>query len=239
MQRRADSYAKCRNDCSQFKRETCSVPTLMFKSTVLCFALFTLVSCSPEKKAATETASQPAPKPVVKEAQYDTGRTAFQRVYLSARLWAPDAKPFRLQSQFTPDAPTAEGKSGLWRASFASPSKRMMKLFVWSGLVGPDAPEQGTSFSAEDSWSASNSSTQPFDISFLKVDSDKAYEVAQKNGGEKLTKKDPKQPVIFALSWDATKNQLVWHVLYGENPTEAKLRLAVDATSGAFLRVEK
>ncbi len=211
----------------------------MLKTVLLCLALSLLVSCSSEKKAPTETGAQPAVKPVVKEAQYDTGRTAFQRIYLSARLWAPDAKPFRLQSQFTPDAPTAEGKSGLWRASFASPSKRMMKLFVWSGLVGPDAPEQGISFSAEDSWSASNSSTQPFDIAFLKVDSDKAYEVAQKNGGEKLTKKDPKQPVIFQLSWDATKNQLVWHVLYGENPTEAKLRLAVDATSGAFLRVEK
>jgi len=211
----------------------------MFKTALLCLALSLLVSCSSEKKAGTETASQPATKPVVKEAQFDTGRTAFQRIYLSARLWAVDAKPFRLQSQFTPEAPTAEGKAGLWRASFASPSKRMMKLFVWSGLVGPDAPEQGISFSAEDSWNASNSSTEPFDTGFLKVDSDKAYEVAQKNGGEKLTKKDPKQPVIFLLSWDATKNQLVWHVLYGENPTEAKLRIAVDATSGAFLRVEK
>lgn len=114
-----------------------------------------------------------------------------------------------------------------------------MKLFVWSGLVGTDAPEQGISFSAEDSWSPSNSSTQPFDMAFLKVDSDKAYEVAQKNGGEKLTRKEPKQPVIFSLSWDASANQLIWHVLYGENPAEAKLRIAVDATSGAFLRVEK
>ena len=211
----------------------------MLKTAFVSFALLLLVSCSSEKKAPTETAAQPSPMPVVKEAQYDTGRAAFQRIYLSARMWAPDAKPFRLQSQFTADAPTADGKAGLWRASFASPSKRMMKLFVWSGLVGPDAPEQGISFSAEDSWSASNSSTQPFDLGFLKVDSDKAYEVAQKNGGEKLTKKDPKQPVIFLLSWDASKNQLVWHVLYGENPTEATLRLAVDATSGAFLRVEK
>jgi hypothetical protein len=41
------------------------------------------------------------------------------------------------------------------------------------------------------------------------------------------------------LSWDGTKNQLVWHVLYGDNPSEAKLRIAVDATSGEFLRVEK
>src|SRR5271157_1185245 len=211
----------------------------MYKKLIGCVALALLVSCSPEKKADSQPASQPAAKPAAKEAQFETGRTAFQKMFLAARLWAPDLRPFRLQSQFTADAPTAEGKSALWRASFASPSKRMMKSFVWSGLVGPDAPEQGISFSAEDSWSATNSSTVPFDIGFLKVDSAKAYEVAQKNGGEKLTKKDPKQPVIFALSWDATKNQLVWHVLYGENPTEAKLRLAVDATSGAFLRVEK
>jgi len=211
----------------------------MSKTLIAILSLALLVSCSSEKKPSAETPSQPAAKPAEKVAQYDTGRTAFQRMYLAARLWAPDVRPFRLQSQFTPDAPTADGKAGLWRASFASPSRRMMKLFAWSGLVGPDAPEPGVTFSAEDSWSAGNSSTQPFEIAFLKVDSDKAYEVAQKNGGEKLTKKDPKQPVIFVLSWDATKNQLVWHVLYGENPTETKLRIAVDASSGDFLRVEK
>ena len=211
----------------------------MNRSLICCVVLALLVSCSPEKKTTSESPSQPAAKPAVKEAQYETGRTAFQKMFLAARSWAPDLRPFRLQSQFTADAPTADGRAGLWRASFASPSKRMMKLFVWSGLVGPDAPEQGISFSAEDSWSATNTSTQPFDIAYLKVDSDKAYEIAQKNGGDKLTKKDPKPPVTFVLSWDASKNQLVWHVLYGENPTEAKLRIAVDATTGEFLRVEK
>ena len=211
----------------------------MYKTLIGCIALALLVSCSPEKKAESQPASQPAAKPAAREAQFETGRTAFQKMFLAARLWAPDVRPFRLQSQFTADAPTAEGKAGLWRASFASPSKRMMKLFAWSGLVGTDAPEQGISFSAEDSWSPSNSSTVPFDIAFLKVDSDKAYEVAQKNGGDKLTKRDPKQPVMFQLAWDASKNQLVWHVLYGENPTETKLRIAVDATSGNFIRVEK
>jgi hypothetical protein len=205
----------------------------------LCLALTALVSCSSEKKPGGETASENPAKPTAKVAQYDTGRIAFQRMFLSARGWAGDAKPFRLQSQYTLDAPTSEGKAGLWRASFASPSRRMMKLFVWSGLVGPDAPEQGISFSAEDSWSPSNTSTQPFDIAFLKTDSDKAYEVAQKNGGEKRTSKNPKEPVTFALAWDSANNQLVWHVLYGDNPSQATLRIAVDATTGAFLRVEK
>ena len=215
-----------------------SAPKIPIAATI-CVAFALLASCSQEKKNGTEAAPQPAATPVVKQAQYETGRTAFQKMFLAARLWAPDLRPFRLQSQFTPESPAAEGKAGLWRASFASPSKRMMKLFVWSGLVGPDAPEAGVSFSAEDSWSPTNTSTQPFDIAFLKIDSDTAYEVAQKNGGDKLTKKDPKQPVTFVLSWDDTKNQLVWHVLYGDNPTEAKLRIAVDATSGEFLRVEK
>src|SRR5215472_135781 len=211
----------------------------MRKTVVSCFALFLLGACSPGNKTAANPQAKPAGKPAPKQAQYETGRNAFQKMYVSARGWAGDVKPFRLQSQFTAGAPTSDGKAGLWRASFASPAKRAMKMFVWSGLVGPDAAEQGVSFSAEDSWSASNTSTQPFDIAFLKTDSDKAYEVAQKNGGEKLTKKDPKQPVTFLLTWDGSKNQLVWHVLYGDNPSEAKLRVAVDGTSGEFLRVEK
>ena len=107
-----------------------------------------LVSCSSENKTGTTAPAEPAARPAIKQPQYETGRTAFQRMFLAARLWAADVKPFRLQSQFTADAPTAEGKAGLWRASFASPSKRAMKMFVWSGLVGPDAPEQGVTFTA-------------------------------------------------------------------------------------------
>jgi hypothetical protein len=94
-------------------------------------------------------------------------------------------------------------------------------------------------FSAEDSWNPNNNSTRVFDLGFLKVDSDKAYEVAQKHGGDKLTAKDPKQPAFFMLDWDTHKNELVWHVVYGSSQDEAKLRIGISATSGEFLRVEK
>jgi uncharacterized protein YceK len=212
----------------------------MRKIVISCLALLCLLAgCSSGNKTDSSNESHPPAKAAAKQAEYQTGRVAFQKLYLSARLWAADVKPFRLQSQFTVDAPTREGKNGLWRASFASPGKRMMKLFVWSGLVGPDAPEAGLSFSAEDTWNPSNSSTQVFDIGFLKVESDTAYSVAQKHGGEKLTQKDPKQPVFFVLAWDTSKNQLLWHVIYGSSQDEAKLRIAVDATSGEFVRVEK
>ena len=209
----------------------------MKKSALSFLVLLFLAACSSGTKPANpESKPQAKPAPT---AQYETGREAFQKMYVSARMWAADVKPFREQSQWSADAPTNEGKAGLWRASFASPTKRAMKIFVWSGLVGPDAPEQGISFSAEDTYNASNTSTEVFDIGFLKIDSDEAFQVAQQHGGDKLTKKDPKQPVVFTLDWDPRKTQLVWHVIYGENPDNAKLRVAVNATSGDFLRVEK
>ena len=205
----------------------------MRKTCLACLSLLLLLACSSTPRK-TEPAARKAAQP-----EYETGRVAFQKMYLSARGWAGDAQPFRLQSQFSPDAPTSAGKAGLWRASFASPAKRSMKMFLWSGLVGPDAPEQGVTFSAEDSWSPSNTSTQPFNIGFLKTDSDQAYEIAEKNGGSKLTRQNPQQPVFFLLDWDAAKNQLLWHVVYGSSLDEAKLRIAVNASSGEFLRVEK
>lgn len=208
----------------------------MRKLTLACIAaVLLLAACSSNKPADSQSNSTSAPK----QSEYETGRVAFQKMYLSAREWAGDAAPFRLQSQVTPDAPVAEGKAGVWRASFASPAKNMMKMFVWSGLVRPDASEPGVSFSAEDSWSPANTSDRVFNRGFLTTDSDKAYQVAQKNGGLKLTTKDPKQPVFFVLDWDASKNQLVWHVIYGSSQDEAKLRIAVNASTGEFLRVEK
>lgn len=207
----------------------------MRKFALPCFALALLLTGCTSSDNSNKNQSQSAPK----QSEYESGRVAFQKMYLLARNWAPDATPFRLQSRYTSGAPVMEGKAAVWRASFASPSHNMMKMFVWSGLVGPDAPEQGVSFSAEDSWSSSNASARVFNIGFLKVDSEKAYEVAQKNGGQKLTSKNAQQPVFFVLDWDASKNQLLWHVIYGDSEDDAKLRIAVDASNGDFLRVEK
>lgn len=199
----------------------------------LCIAALGLGGCSSNPPGESQSA-----KSAPKQAEYLTGRVAFQKMYLSARGWAGDATPFRLQSQYTPDSP-GEGKAGLWRASFGSPARRMMKMFIWSGLVGADAPEQGITFTTEDSWSPTNTSTRVFNFDFLKTDSDKAYEIAQKNGGSKLTQKNPKQPIFFVLDWDGEKNELIWHVIYGSTQDDAKLRIAVNASTGEFLRIEK
>jgi hypothetical protein len=196
--------------------------------------LLLMAGCSSEP-APTAQSEKPQPKPV----EFETGRVAFQKTYIAARGWARDAQPFRLESQLTVDCKGKDGKADVWRASFASPADRSVKPYVWSGTDAADAPGRGVSPGIEDTYSPNNSSTQIFDISFLKVDSDQALETAMKHGGDKILEKDPDTPLLYLLDWNHTTNQLIWHVIYGNSRDEAKLRIAVNATSGEFIRVEK
>lgn len=183
-----------------------------------------------------------APAPAKKEEPATvahTGREAFQKMYTTAHLWAADARPYRLQSDLFKDDTGVDGKAVIWRSGFASPARRSIKAFLWSGAHSAGAPSPGVSSGVEDTYSANNSSTLVFDSAFLKIDSDKAYEVAQQHGGEKLMKANPKESVTYLLEWNPQENKLIWHVIYGSSPAEAKLRVAVDATTGVFERVEK
>lgn len=187
----------------------------------------------------TSEPTQPAEKPQPKPPEYVTGRTAFQKLYIAARGWARDAQPFLLESQITADSKGKDGKAAVWRASFASPAQRAAKPYVWSGTDAQDAPSRGVNPGVEDTYSPTNSSTQIFDNAFLKVDSDKAFEVAQAHGGDKLLEKSPDTPVLYLLDWSGLTNELIWHVIYGATRDEAKLKVAVNASSGDFMRVEK
>src|SRR5262249_10536070 len=164
---------------------------------------------------------------------------AFQKLYIAARSWAHDAQPFRLESQLMPDSKGKDGKADVWRASFASPAGRSAKPYLWSGTDAPDAPARGVSPGTEDTYSPTNASTTVFDGAFLKVDSDKALDVAKQHGGDKILEKDPDAPILYVLDWNRASNELVWHVMFGTSRDDAKLRVAVNATTGEFIRVEK
>jgi hypothetical protein len=199
-------------------------------------ALGLLAGCSSEPPKTAEPAK---PKPAKPADEYQTGRIAFQKLYVTARAWAGDVQPFRLESQYTKGAPVAEGKAGVWRAAFGSVQRSSTKFYLWSGVTAEGAPERGISPGLEDNYNPANASTRPFDISFLKVDSDKAFQVAQEHGGKALLQKDPTQPVLFLLDWDARGNHLVWHVVYGDSRMTAKLSVVVNGSTGEFVRVEK
>jgi hypothetical protein len=190
-----------------------------------------LAACSEDKP--TETA-----KPEVKGPDLITARSALQKVYVAARGWNQDAKPYRVESSVTSDGNGHDGKSAVWRGSFASATQRSEKSYTWSGSAADGAPSRGVNPGIEDSYSASNSSTQVFDVAFLKIDSDQALATAQKHGGDKIMEKAPDTPVIYVCDWNHNTNQLIWHVTYGGREAP-KLTVAVNASTGEFIRVEK
>jgi hypothetical protein len=198
------------------------------------FALLALLgACSSDSGKPAET------KPEVKGPELITARSAFQKLYIAARGWNQDAKPYRIESTATSDGNGQDGKWAVWRASFASAAQRSEKSYTWSGSAANGAPDRGVNPGTEDSYSASNASTQVFDMAFLKIDSDQALATAQKHGGDKILEKEPDTPVIYVCDWNHNTGQLVWHVIYGASREGAKLTVAVNASSGEFIRVEK
>jgi hypothetical protein len=191
--------------------------------------------------AACNSSSAPAPsaKPEVKAPELLTGRSAFYKAFIAARGYAADAKPFRIESTPSSESDGHDGKSTVWRSSFASATQRGAKPFFWSGSNLPDAPPRGISPGNEDVYNPGNASTQIFDVAFLKIDTDQALAEAQKHGGDKLLEKDPATPVLYVCDWNHNTNELTWHVIYGASRDAAKLTVAVNASTGDFIRVEK
>jgi hypothetical protein len=206
----------------------------MKKLLMAMLALMLMAGCSSEPSQPAQT-QKPQPKPP----EFLSGRAAFQKLYIAARGWARDAQPYRIESAPTADSKGKDGKAPVWRAFFASALQRGVKPYVWSGEDSPDAPSRGISPGSEDNYSPTNASTQIFDVVFLKIDSDKALEVAQKHGGEKLLAKDPDTPILYMVDWSKPTGELIWHVIYGANQYGAKLKVAVNASTGDFIRVEK
>jgi hypothetical protein len=200
---------------------------------VLLAILALLVSCDSSK---TNT---PPAKSEVKPPELLTGRAAFYKTFIAARNYAADVKPFRIESTPSSESNGQDGKSTIWRSSYASATQHGVKPFFWSGSNLPDAPSRGISPGNEDVYNPSNASTQVFDPAFLKVDTDVAFTEAQKHGGDKLLETDPTTPVFYICEWNHNTNQLIWHVIYGTSRETPKLAVSVDASTGAFIRVEK
>lgn len=205
----------------------------ILSATLVAMLLTLLTACSSNSDKPAET------KPEVKGPELLTARSAFQKLYVAARGWNQDAKPYRIDSTATSDGNGHDGKWAVWRGGFASAAQRSAKTYTWSGSAADGAPPRGVNPGTEDSYSASNSSMQVFDMAFLKIDSDQAFAEAQKHGGDKILEKSPDTPVIYICDWNHNTSELTWHVIYGASREGAKLTVAINASTGEFIRVEK
>lgn len=185
-------------------------------------AAFVVIGCDDE----------PVKKPAQpKTPEAETGRFALQKMIPTARLWAPDAQPIQLASSTTSDSNGHDGKSAYWRTVFASAGRSKSEPFTWSGSSGVD-------HGVEDVYNSGNRSTQSWDLNFLKIDTDQAFQVGQEHGGKQLLEKDPKLPVMYLLDFDSAAGQLRWHVIYGGDVSSARLTVIVDASTGRFIHKE-
>jgi hypothetical protein len=200
--------------------------------------LLLLAGCNstPAKPAANET-----PKLVntsateKKEPVLYTAKPCFTRMSDMAQRWSADALPFHVESSITSEANGQSGTSTVWRGLFASPSRGTFKTFTCSGSRLPDQPPLGITSTVESASSPLVASLE-FHPSFLQTDTDKAFALAQQHGGSTLTRKDPRQPVLYILERDAKQKAVFWYVVYGNNRSDSKGTGVINATTGAFVR---
>jgi|SRR5579862_746229 hypothetical protein len=167
-----------------------------------------------------------------------TAKGCFSSMLNLAQRWSPDAMPFHMESEANADATGQDGKATVWRAFFASRSRGTMKTVSCSGSRLPTSPALGFSDTPEMAYPA-NVPAAIFDPVSFQTDSDKAYAVTLEHGGAPFIKKDPQQPVVYLLDWDAKRKQLLWSVIYGKSQTDRQGFCVVDAKTGAFTSAGK
>ena len=198
-----------------------------------------IIACSstPTSPSATPSTT-PSPAAEKKEPVLYTGKNCLSQMANSAARWQPDALPVHMESGLNAESNGHDGKSTIWRAMFASATRGTNRTFTCSGSRLKTEEPIGVTVSTE-LGSSPDINRSMFQPMLLIVDSDKAYEVAGQNGGANVLKKDPQQPVLYTLDWDAKNKELVWVVMYGTSRSDSKGVGVINASTGKFLRAGK
>ncbi|MFZ1052795.1 MAG: hypothetical protein WBP65_09315 [Candidatus Sulfotelmatobacter sp.] len=193
------------------------------------------VACS---SSPTPPSTTPSPAAEKKEPALYTAKNCMSQMANAAARWQPDAMPVHLESGLNAESTGHDGKSTIWRAMFASPGRGTWRTFTCSGSRLKEEAPIGVTSSTEIT-SSPDMSRAMFQSMLLIVDSDKAFAIAQENGGANVLKNNPQQPIVYSLDWDSSKKQLVWVIMYGTSHSDAKGVGVIDATTGKFLRAGK
>ncbi len=201
--------------------------TKLFTRTSTCLLVLLLAGCSePAKKAETKKEPPKPPAPV-------TGLTAFYEMYKTARNWANDLEGLKLNSGVMAEVKSEPGKAPSWQGTFVSPAQRESKVFSFIVAEGPST-RKGVNVGPTSSWSPKPNS-KSFPLSTIKIDSDKAYEVALGKAGD-YPKKNPDKVITFLLEQTDRFPNPAWRVIWGESVGTSNFSVFVDATTGAYLK---
>lgn len=168
-----------------------------------------------------------------------TGREAFQNLFMAARSWAPDARPFRMNNIYLKQSNGVGGRAAAWIAGLVSPGLRKSRTYIYS-TVKTEGLHLGVFAGHDESYGSDSELTgPPFEVAALRVDTDKAFEAAEAKGGKAFRLKNPKLPLTFLLERDRGSHELVWRVCYDSQCNTSRFTVTVDASTGAVLKVSK
>jgi len=195
----------------------------------ICFAISAvalLAGCS-DSPPPTARQAEPPPAPV-------TGRQAFQYLYGSSRIWAPDSMPLTIRSLHAPGITSGKGTAGAWEVVFVSPMNARARTYTWSA-VEAEGLHKGVFPGPQETWHAGGPN-QPVSPALLKVDTPEALDAATKAPtSEAYLSKPGQRPVVdYLLDFEAATRfpNPAWHVLWGGTLSSAEYSVTVDASTG-------
>ena len=201
----------------------------MKKLLSILFPLLLLLSACSEAPKKAEQKKEPE-----KPAEPVTARTAFQQVFATARGWAPDAQILQMTSVRLGAVKEEPGKAPAWQVAIVSPSRSRVKMFTYSVVEGDGNLHKGV-FGTPDEDYRQRGQSKPFPVAALKVDTDKALEVAMTKAAD-YVKKNPDKPITYLLELTAMNPNPTWRVIWGESIGSSNFSIFVDASSGEYLK---
>jgi hypothetical protein len=187
-----------------------------------------LAACSGTPPAAEKKAEPVKPPEPV------TGQVAFYRMYGMARGWAPDVQGLQLRSLPLPEVKSEVGKAGAWEATFVTLSRGRSRVYTFSVVEAGGNLHKDVFAGPEEAYSGPGGQNQPFLAAAVKIDSDKAYEIALKHGAD-YAKQNPNMPISFLLEWTRRYPFPAWRVVWGESVTASGFSVFVDSGGGNYL----
>ncbi|MEP7364956.1 MAG: hypothetical protein ABI972_17020 [Acidobacteriota bacterium] len=183
-----------------------------------------------------------APKPAVKKeppkpAEPVSGLKAFFQMYSAARPWAADLTPMSCMSYELKEVPYGDGKYPVWRCTFVSDSKRLMKTYTYAVVNADGGINKGIYGNNEENYSGPRGTNAPFPMQALKKDTDEVLKTAMatKDAVEYI-KKNPDKPIFFLLEKTKELQNPAWRVVWGSSISTSNFSIYIDASTGEYVK---
>lgn len=193
--------------------------------------LLLLTACSEQPATSARKEPPKPPEPI-------TGQSALFKMYQVARTWDPRALVLKMESMHSSDIPEVPSKSGIWGATFTSPTLGRLHSYSFSLVEELPSLHKGVFQVADEVYTGPKGVTKPFLIAAVKADTDAAYETAKSQPkAVEYDKKFPGKPITFLLEKNDRFPDPVWRVIWGESVGTSNFSIFVDASTGEFLEI--